>query len=111
LIIIVVSCATPHVQTTDTQLLFNSELLGFIQDSITTREEVLLRLGNPSARFEGEKILTYNLHADQKGKWHLVAPQINLTTGFRTWSVGTCSLVLVFGDDGVLRKHSLVEAK
>jgi len=111
LIIMVASCATPHIQTTDPQLLFNSELLGFIQDGITTREEVVLKLGVPSAQFEGEKILMYQLRVDQAGKWHLVAPQINATKGLREWREKTCSLVVVFGGDGVLRKHSLVEAK
>jgi len=111
LIIMVVSCATPHIQPTDTKLLFNSELLGFIQDGITTREEVVLKLGTPSAQFEGEKILTYQLRVDKAGNWHLVAPQISTTTGFREWREETCSLVLVFGADGVLQKHSLVEAK
>jgi hypothetical protein len=111
LIIIVASCATPHIQPTDPQHLFKTELLGFIRDGITTREEVVLKLGIPSAQFEGEKILTYQLRVDQAGKWRLVAPQINATTGLREWREETCSLVLVFGADGVLRKHSLVEAK
>jgi hypothetical protein len=111
LIIMVASCATPHIQPTDTKLLFNSELIGFIQDGITTREEVVLKLGTPSAQFEGEKILTYQLRFDQTGNWHLLAPQISATTGLREWREEACSLVLVFGADGVLRKHSLVEAK
>jgi outer membrane protein assembly factor BamE (lipoprotein component of BamABCDE complex) len=111
LIIMISSCATPHIQPADTQLLLNSEILGFIQDGITTREEVVLKLGIPSAQFEGEKILTYQLRADQAGKWHLVTPRINAATGLREWREETCSLVLVFDGDGVLRKHSLVEAK
>jgi hypothetical protein len=111
LIIVVTSCATPHIQTADTQLLFKSDLLGFIQDGITTREEVALKLGIPSAQFEGEKILMYQLRLDRAGKWHLVSPQISEYTGFREWKEGTYSLVLVFGGDGVLQKHSLVEAK
>jgi hypothetical protein len=111
IIVLAVGCATPHVEPVDPQLLLKSELLAFIQDRVTTREEVVLRLGIPSAQFEGEKILTYQLHVDQDGKWHLVAPQISGTTGFREWRQGTCSLVLVFGGDGVLRKHSLVTAQ
>jgi hypothetical protein len=110
-IIVVASCATPHIQTTDTQLLLKSDLLGFIQDGVTTREEVALKLGMPSALFEGEKILMYQLRINRAGKWHLVSPQINEYSGFREWREGTYSLVLVFGADGVLQKHSLVEAK
>ena len=111
LIIMVASCATPHIQSNDTQPLSNSKLLGFIQDGITTREEVVLKLGTPSAEFEGDKILTYQLRIDQAGNWHLIAPQISAATGFRAWRKETSSLVLVFEADGVLRKHNIVEAK
>lgn len=110
LIIIIAGCATPHIQSVDPKPLFNSKLLGFIHDSVTTKEEVLVKLGNPTGQFEGEKILTYQLRVDQTGDWHLVAPQIS-ANGLREWPNKTCSLVLVFGDDGVLQKHSLVEAK
>jgi hypothetical protein len=111
LIIVVASCATPHIQTTDTQFLLKSDLLGFIQDGVTTREEVALKLGTPSAQFEGEKILMYQLRLKRSGKWHLVSPQTIKYSDFREWKEGTYSLVLVFGSDGVLQKHSLVEAR
>jgi outer membrane protein assembly factor BamE (lipoprotein component of BamABCDE complex) len=111
IVILATGCATPHVQPADPQLLFKSELLEFIQEGVTTREEVVLKLGIPSAQLEGDKILMYQLWADQAGKWHLMAPQINASTGFRAWRKGTCSLVLVFGGDGVLRKHSLVRTE
>ena len=111
IIILATGCATPHVQPADPKLLFKSELLAFIRDDVTTREEVVLKLGIPSAQLEGEKILMYQLRADEAGKWHLIAPQVNATTGLRAWREGTCSLVLVFGGDGVLRKHSMVTAQ
>ncbi len=111
IIVLAAGCATPRVQPADPQLLSKSELLSFIQSGVTTREEVLLKLGIPSAQLEGDKVLMYQLCADEAGKWHLVAPQISATTGLREWIEGTCSLVLVFGDDGILRKHSLVTAK
>jgi hypothetical protein len=104
-------CATPKVQPADPQLVFKSDLLGFLQDGATTREEVVLKLGIPSAQIEGQKILMYQLRADENGKWHLVAPRWNVNTGLRTWSEGTCSLVLVFGENGDLQKHSLVMAQ
>ena len=110
LLILASGCATPTIQPIDPQLLFKSDL-SFLQDGIATREEVVLRLGIPSAQMEGNNILMYQLKADQNGKWHLIAPSWNPATGLRTWSEGTCSLVLVFGEDGVLRKHSLVAAQ
>ena len=103
-------CATPKLQPADPQLLFKSEL-AFIRDGATTREELLLKLGTPSGQFERDRILTYLLRVDKDGKWHLISPQINTTTGFREWRPETYSLVLVFGADGVLRKHSLVTAR
>ena len=108
LIILATGCATPKIQPADPQLLFKSDLLSFIQDGVTTREEVILKLGIPSAQIEGEKILMYQLRADQDGKWHLVAPLWNVSTGVRAWREGTCSLALVFGGNGILQKHSLV---
>jgi len=111
LVFLATGCATPKIQTADPQLLFKSDLLSFVQDGITTREEVILKLGIPSAQIEGEKILLYQLRADQDGKWHLVAPLWNASTGLRTWREGTCSLVLVFGGNGILQKHSLVTAQ
>lgn len=111
LIILTTGCATPKLQPADPKLLFKSDLLDFVQDGVTTREEVVLKLGIPSAQIEGEKILMYQLKADKDGKWHLVAPRWSATSGLRTWSDGTMSLVLVFGENGVLRKHSLVTAQ
>ena len=110
LIVLASGCATPTLQPADPQLLFESDL-SFLQDGIVKREEVVLRLGIPSAQMEGDNILMYQLKADQEGKWHLITPRWNPAIGLRTWSEGTCSLILVFGEDGVLRKHSLVVAQ
>ena len=111
IVLLATGCATPHLQSADPQLLFKSELLGFIQDGVTTREEVVVKLGIPSAQFEGEKILMYPLWADQAGKWHLVSPQISSSYSFMLSQTGRSSLVLVFGDDGILRKHNMVTAQ
>ena len=76
-----------------------SDLLSFIRDGATTREEVLLKLGTPSAEFEGQRILTYEIRIDKKGEAHLIPP-----LRYRLYH----NLVLVFGPDAVLEKHSLV---
>ena len=101
----------PKIQPVDPQLVIKSDLLGFLQDDFTTREEVVLKLGLPSVQIEEGRILMYQLKANESGKWHLIAPQWDVNRGFRAWSQGTCSLVLVFGEDAVLRKHSLVIAQ
>ena len=76
-------------------------LVDFIQDDVTTRQDVQVRLGDPGATYEGERILTYRLGHDQGGDYV-----------FRNKSdwLGVCSnLVLVLDDRGVLRRHSLVQ--
>jgi hypothetical protein len=99
--------STPQIQMADPKVLLKWERT-FIQDGVTTREQVVLKLGVPSAQFEGDRIMIYQLLVDNDGKWHLAAPMINQSNGLRMWAEGTYSLVLVFGTDGVLLKHSLV---
>lgn len=48
------ACATPIPGA-------SHDLLTFLQVGKTTREEVLLKLGQPSASFEHERILTYRI--------------------------------------------------
>ena len=57
-------CSTARVQPFTIEQVTDSKLLSAIQDGVTTREEVLLRLGSPSTQFEGERILTYELRID-----------------------------------------------
>jgi len=101
-------CATPKIQVADAQLLLNSEL-AFIKDGETTREEVSLKLGVPSAQLEGDRILMYQFRAGEDGKWNLVSPIFS--GNLRGWGSGTSSLVLVFDARGILQKHSMVISK
>ena len=81
----------------------------FLDDGRTTREEVLLRLGTPSAQLEGERVLTYAFSRNAAGAWGPAA---------RSWGRAQQapihaerhiqSLVLVFAADGRLVRHSLV---
>jgi hypothetical protein len=83
--------------------------LAFLSDGKTTREEVLLRLGTPSAQLEGERILTYAFSRNAAGAWRPAT---------RSWGRAQeapiftddqiSSLVLVFAADGRLVRHSLV---
>ncbi|HJV22849.1 MAG TPA: hypothetical protein VJ570_09130 [Holophagaceae bacterium] len=86
---------------------FEAGTLSFLQDGRTTRQEVLLRLGTPISTFEGERILTYDFVRMSDGGWHRVG--VTATSDWRFGYVpGACSLVLVFGPEGVLQRHSLV---
>lgn len=79
------------------------DLLDFIHDGQTTKEDVLLKLGEPNALYEESRILTYRLSQDEKG-WILLGP----TKG---WGEAFVNLVLVFDAQGVLRRHSQVKVR
>ncbi len=92
-------CVTPN------QFPAKPHLLDFLQDGKTTKEETLLKLGQPSATLESEKYLTYRVGQDTKQGYFLLdrAPM--------GWAGVKYSLVLVFDPQGVLQKHSLVEVR
>jgi|GEM_PF-1320003 len=97
---------SPVLQPAKPELLREGPL-GFLQDGKTSREEVLLQLGTPMAQFEGERILTYAFTHGPKGEWLRIG-RWDPREGRYYYLPGTCSLVLVFGTDGVLTRHSLV---
>ena len=79
------------------------DLLTFIEDGQTTREQVFLTLGEPSATYEDGRILTFRLARDDGGYF-----LVEKAPGFRSVKY---SLVLAFDDAGLLRRHSLVAIK
>jgi hypothetical protein len=85
------------------------DLLSFLSDGKTTRTEAIISLGQPSGRFEAENILTYRLGFDPRNSGYYVVERETTTNGWPTWKEAKFSLVLVFDDAGVLRKHSLVK--
>ncbi|MCU0782617.1 MAG: hypothetical protein MUF81_00945 [Verrucomicrobia bacterium] len=87
----------------------HADLLDFLADGRTAREEVVLKLGQPSGKFERENIVTYRLGFEPKNKGYYVVEREAQSDGWSTWLRAKYSLVLVFDDGGVLRKHSLVE--
>jgi len=82
------------------------DLLRFLETGRTTREEVMLKLGQPSASFEQEKILTYRIGQDDKQGFYIVTAK-----ALQPWQAVRFSLVLVFNSDGVLQKQSLVRVQ
>jgi hypothetical protein len=79
------------------------DLLSFLRTGTTSREEVLLKLGEPSASFERDRILTYRIGKDPRQGYYVVLPTV-----FEQWQQVRYSLVLVFDAGGVLEKESLV---
>jgi hypothetical protein len=94
-------CATP----TPPGISPDANILGFLKNGATRRAEVVERLGEPSAVFEQDHILTYRVAGDSKrGFWirgRVGQPNFG-------WIGVNNSLVLVFDESGVLQRHSLV---
>jgi hypothetical protein len=88
-------CATPAIYGADPRL------LEFLQDGASTRDEIMLALGQPSATFQQERVLTYRLGEDAKQGYFIVQPG-------SSWLRARYSLVLVLDAGGTLQKHSLV---
>ena len=103
LVLTLTGCAT-----TPPPLKGSPDLLKFLEDGKTTRSEAIITLGQPSGRFESEKILTYRLGFELRNNGYYLVEREMVASGWPTWTVAKFSLVLVFDDDGIMRKHSLV---
>ena len=102
-------CATPQIRPVD-KADFSGQLQ-FISDGTTTREEVLLKLGEPSGRFENDRILTYMLTIDGNRKLRVLPRQLAVSrVDPRIYELNpmACSLVLVFKKENILEKSELV---
>ena len=86
-----------------------ADLLNFLADGKTTREETVAALGQPSGRFEGGRILTYRLGYDPKNSGYYTVERETTGYGWPKWAKASYSLVLIFPDAGVLREHALVK--
>ncbi|MBN2514110.1 MAG: hypothetical protein JXB18_14320 [Sedimentisphaerales bacterium] len=103
-----VGCATTGSLTVPQK--GSSDLLNFLIDGKTTRADVVMTLGQPSGRFEKDKILTYRLGFESKNNcYYLVEREVPTNANWSTWRQAKYSLVLMFDEYGVLLKHSLVE--
>jgi hypothetical protein len=105
-------CETPQLEPLQDEDVLGAQLLSFLADGYTTRERVLLELGTPSAQFEGQRILTYQIRASTTGDVEVFWPRRSEIHPVMTnWQNDIFSLVLVFDDAGVLARHSVVGAK
>lgn len=95
---LLLGCATtnPHASKT---------LLDFLEDGMTTKEEVVLKLGQPSGTYEAEKIVTFRIGKDDLGYF------VRDRSSGMDWVNTSHSLVLVFDENNILRRHSLVPVK
>lgn len=82
----------------------HNDLLDFLADGTTKREEVRERLGSPSGEYEGSKIWAYRLSKDISG--YRV-----LWTKTGSWGNVRYNLILRFNASDVLQEHRLVEIR
>jgi hypothetical protein len=82
-------------------------LLGFLSDGYTTRQQVIERLGEPSKALEQGRICTYRLNHNPAG-YALVWPSTTNEWGYDWGKDMRLSLVLIFDQNGLLQQHSLV---
>jgi len=107
--LLILSLALTLVSCATTQIKGRPDLLNFLTDGKTKKEEILTTLGQPSGRFESQKILTYRLGFVPKNNGYYVVEREITPSGWPMWTLSQYSLVLVFDDVGVLQKHSLVK--
>lgn len=94
LLVLLAACAAPLGQP---------GLLDFLSDNKTTRDDVLLHLGTPTASYESGRVFIYQLGQDE-GYFLLDDPrnrQRNPANFTRD------DLTLVFSQAGVLQRHAL----
>jgi hypothetical protein len=77
--------------------------LPFLAAGTTKRQEITALLGEPSARYSSDGIVTYRLQANA-GAYRSVARQFE-------WHPATHSLVLQFDEHGVLLRHALIRVR
>jgi outer membrane protein assembly factor BamE (lipoprotein component of BamABCDE complex) len=107
-ILLLSGCAETRLQTVDDAAL--QQQLALLEDGKTIKEEILLKFGIPSAQFEGEKILIYRLRYNQKeNRFELVSREVDRRDPrFAEWVQTEYNLVLVFDQEYILQKHSML---
>ena len=84
----------------------------FLEDGRTKKEDVLIKLGIPSAQFEGELILTYRMMLDEKEGLLVVTRELDRKDPrLAQWRDAEYNLVLVFDEQHILQKHSLIKVR
>jgi hypothetical protein len=108
IILLLLGCAETRLQTVDDETL--QQQLALLEDSKTTKEDILLKFGIPSCQFEGEKILSYRLRYNQKdSRFEVISREVDRRDPrFAEWMWTEYNLVLVFDEKNILQKHSVL---
>jgi hypothetical protein len=108
IILLVSGCAETKLQSVDDSIL--QQQLSVLENGKTTKQDILLKFGIPSAQFEGEKIFTYRLRFNQKeNRFEVVSREVDRRDPrFAEWMRTEYNLVLVFDEKHILQKHSML---
>ena len=103
LLIAVTACATTPSG--------NKDLLTFLNHAPVTKQEVVAHLGEASATFEKNHVLTYRLKGEKGG--FSIQPTTSRYIAYHNagWDGVDYELVLVFDENGVLQRHNLVSIR
>jgi hypothetical protein len=89
-----------------------SEQAPFIRDGETTQFAVQDHYGPPANRYEGGHVITYVMRRDRNGQLYVLSSKQTYTpTPEEDPYPGVYNLVLVFGEDGVLERHALLQVR
>ena len=101
----IMNCSQRIVQVNDQE--FN-KCLPFIRDGITSKQEILNRLGGPINSYEGGLIITYLVSDSEGSKQKMINCEKKISDKN---IIAVYNLVLVFGQNNVLKRHSLVRVR
>ena len=108
--LLLIGCAAEELRVADPKV--EQKWLSFLEDGQTKKADVLLRLGIPSAQFEGEKILTYRLVLDDDEGFLVVSREVDSQDPrLSAWWRAEYNLVLIFDERHILQKHSLLKIR
>lgn len=109
LILLVLSgCAETKLHTVDNSVM--QRQLAPLEDGKTTKQEILLKFGIPSAQFEGERIFSYRLRFNQnENRFEVISREVDRRDPrFAEWMQTEYNQVLVFDEKHLLQKHSML---
>jgi outer membrane protein assembly factor BamE (lipoprotein component of BamABCDE complex) len=108
ILLLLSGCAETRLHTMDDSMM--QQQLAPLEDGKTTKQEILLKFGIPSAQFEGERIFTYRLRFNQEAnRFEVAAREVDRRDPrFAQWGWTEYNLVLVFDEKHILQKHSML---
>jgi len=101
----IVNCSQHIVQVEDQD---SSECFPFIQNDITSKQEILNQLGDPINSYEGGRIISYLVFDGERKTQKGINCKKRISD---KTAVAVYNLVLIFGQNNVLKRHSLVRVR